>query len=164
MAEYINIEIKGLNETFRKLGALGSHIQRKASVDMTRATSGALALAVRKNCPVKTGNLRASIRSVQTYKRDLHMIHYQVGFTSGKGAKHDGYYAHVVEFGSQPHTIPKSKKPIPMVIGGNVFTGPIRHPGAKPTRFVTRSFEEAYSSAMVKGYKAFEKALVKYSA
>lgn len=162
MPTYINVEVKGLQETFRKLAALGSNIQKKASVDMTRAAASTLARAVRKNCPVRTGTLKKSIRSIRILKSASSTIIYRVGFTSGRNAKYNGWYAQLAEFGALPHTIPKRGEQVPMRVGDTIFMGPIQHPGAQPTRFVTRSFEETYPSSIAKASRAFEKALTKY--
>jgi len=170
MPEYTEITIKGLDETFKKLREYGSVIQQKAAVDMTKAASGVFARAIRKNCPMKTGNLKKSIKSVRILKNVHGIIYYKVGFSSGKKVKHNGYYAPYVEFGSAPHTIPKIGKKmaalgltkIKMKIGKNFFVGPIQHPGSKPTRFVTKSFEESYDKAIKTGQKAFDRALKKY--
>jgi len=160
--EYMTVEVKGLSETFRKLDALGSVIQRKAAVDMTRSASGAFARAVRKNCPVRTGTTKKAIRSTRILKRAMHKVYYRVGFTVGRGAKYDGWKARLLEFGTAPHMIPRKGEPGPMVIGRNIFQGPVTHPGHQPLRFVTRSFEETYPKAIATGQRAFFRSLEKY--
>ena len=161
MAEYIDVEIKGLREINKNLAKLGSNIQKKAAQQMSSATSSSFARTVRKNCPVVTGTLKKSIKSVKR-KADDKGVFYQVGFTTGRKAKYNGYYSHIVEFGAAEHTIPRKGESKLMRVGRNWFTGPIHHPGATPRRFVTRSFEEGQVRALAAGRRAFERALKKY--
>jgi HK97 gp10 family phage protein len=156
MTEYINVDVKGLSDIFKELSKLGSVIQKKAAIDMTRVAANEMRKALRKNTPVVTGTLKKSIRNIRIYRSETDRITYQIGF----GKK--GWYARLVEFGVQPHLIPKSGKASPMRIGQNVFTGPIQHPGFQPRRFVTRTFEENYDNAIKAGESAFKAALTKY--
>jgi len=167
MAGYMNLEVKGLNKTFRALSSLGSYIQKKASVGMTRSTASSLARTVRKNCPVRTGTLKKSVRIKRIKQKRSKKINYIVGFTYGKNVKYDGSHAVMVEFGTGRHFIPRVKKgrapkPVRMRIGNTIITGPIEHPGTKGKRFVTRSFEEGYRNAITLGQRTFDRSIKKY--
>lgn len=175
--DYINVDMRGIDKTMKELTAYGVYAQKKGSVTMTRSAAAEFARAMRANCPVGVrgiegsklradkapGNLKKSIKSVRILRRAQKKIYYRVGFTQGRKYKYDGWYANIVEFGAAPHTIPR-KWPfkIRMRIGDNYFIGPIQHPGMAATRFVTRSFEEAYNIAIMKGQKAFDKTLKKF--
>lgn len=159
--EYIEVDIKGLQDLSRRVDELGKFVKTKCSLEMTKSIGSAFARAVRKNCPVDEEDLKKSIRNARILKNLAGRISYRVGFSTAKGKA--GWRAHLVEFGTAPHLIPKSGRPIPMTIGGNVFMGPIQHPGARPSRFVTRSFEETYGKAIMTGQRAFERIYKKFN-
>lgn len=106
------VKTKGLKELDRRLGGLAATIQLKGAVGMNRAAARVVEREAKKKCPVSTGNLRASIKTFQIEKgeRSGKVTHW-VSHTVGRDAVHDGWYAHIVEFGNihGPYRIPKAK-------------------------------------------------------
>ena len=90
-------------------------------------------LAARSNAPVKTGNLRSSIRATRNWP----------GLPRNAAAViADTDYALAVEKGSKPHTIvPKNASVLrfPSRGGGVVFTHRVEHPGTTANPFMLRA-------------------------
>jgi hypothetical protein len=176
MADYMDVDMKGIGKTMKALEEYGRLAQTKGAINMTRATSNVFKRRTQANCPIGVrgiegsskradkapGNLKRSIKSVRILKRAQKAIYYEVGFTQGRKYKNDGWYANIVEFGAAPHLIPRTGLKIRMRIGDNYFIGPIHHPGHVATRFVTRSFEESYGVAISRGQKAFDRTLKRF--
>lgn len=95
----------------------------------------ALRLAVMAQAPVKTGKLRASIKTTRLWP----------GLPrNGTAVVADTEYALSVENGSQPHVIkPKNASVLrfPSRGGGVVFTHTVNHPGTAPNPFMRRALD-----------------------
>ncbi len=93
--------------------------------------------------PIKTGSLKQSIRVSTRRDRDG-TISASIR-AGGKTKTGDAFYAHMVEFGTQPHFIkPKGKA---LKIGGN-FTGPVHHPGARPKPFMRPALDSKWQESV----------------
>lgn len=164
MADFFTVNVKGLNEINQALKKIGSDSQKQGGVILTRSGARVLKNSAVKECPVKTGNLVKSIRMKRVLKGKAlqGFFQYIVGFTYGKGAKNDGWYARLVEFGTQPHSLRR---------GADVSRGkkqlPPFHPGSRPNPFMRRAFSYAWDKALKIGaedYKKFmEKTIKKHS-
>lgn len=74
------------------------NIQKNVIVGATRAATKPIVTAARNNVPVDTGNLKKSIGVIKRKSRDKTKIRFSV--TPRKGGKNDGFYSHMVEFGT----------------------------------------------------------------
>ena len=134
----IEFSVKGLKEVESALKSLPKKSAKKALRSAVRAGGGVVRKAARANLPASYGTLKKSI-----FVKVFPVRNYSTTALIGPD-KESGWYGHIVERGAEPHEIPKAKgnKKIPMVINGNVFTGPIQHPGVKPIPFMARAFSQ----------------------
>ena len=143
----IEFSVKGLKEVESALKSLPKKSAKKALRSAVRAGGGVVRKAARANLPASYGTLKKSI-----FVKVFPVRNYSTTALIGPD-KESGWYGHIVERGAEPHEIPKTKgnwnflgffgfKKIPMVINGNVFTGPIQHPGVKPIPFMARAFSQ----------------------
>lgn len=96
-----NIDGKSL---LKALSAFPKNIQKNVMTGATRAAANVVRDRARELVPKRTKNLAKSIVSIQQ-KAESGQIKFSV--TPSKGGKHDGWYAHFVEFG----TVKMSAKP-----------------------------------------------------
>lgn len=131
----ITVRIEGLDEC----RAAWSDGVRELGGDIRRGVSEACKVGkrqLRADAPVKSGDLRRSIRG---------------GLTSSQALSAEGEvvaeapYASYVEEGTEPHTIlPRNASALRFEVGGKtVFAKSVNHPGTKPNDFVSRSEELA---------------------
>ena len=100
------------------------------------------------NVPVRTGKLRDSIKiRSRTNKRTGYV---NLIVTAGDRKKGGGgaYYAHMVEFGTNPHEI-RPKRAKSLFVAG-LLRQLVQHPGSKPSAFMRRSFDEGHQPALVR--------------
>ena len=95
----LKFDIKGLAELENMLLRVGpreaARLVKAAVVDMARDVRD----DARDASPEKTGTLRKAIYG-RARKSHLDQFRAVVGITKGRGAKHDAFYWHMVEFGT----------------------------------------------------------------
>lgn len=96
-----NIDGKSL---LKALSAFPKNIQKNVMIGATRAAANVVRDRARELVPKRTKNLSKSIVSIQQ-KAESGQIKFSV--TPSRGGKHDGWYAHFIEFG----TVKMSAKP-----------------------------------------------------
>lgn len=127
----IRLDRANLNRTFRAQG------RREGDAAARQVVNRARVLA-----PVRTGRLRASIRSERRGFFGL-----RLRWTVGS----DVEYASMVNDGTRPHIIrPVRKQALKFRIGGRtVFATVVHHPGTRPRPFLDRALREV---ARARGY------------
>lgn len=98
------------------------------------------------NVPVRTGKLRDSIKIRRRNNRRTGFVNLLI--TAGDRKKGGAFYAHMVEFGTQPHEI-RPRRAKSLFIAG-LLRQVVRHPGAKPSGFMRRAFDEGHQPALVR--------------
>lgn len=98
------------------------------------------------NVPVRTGKLRDSIKIRRRNNRRTGFVNLLI--TAGDRKKGGAFYAHMVEFGTQPHEI-RPRRAKSLFIAG-LLRQVVRHPGAKPSGFMRRAFDEGHAPALVR--------------
>lgn len=97
---------------------------------------------LKRNVPVKTGALRDSIK-YELVKTDRG---YQIKYTAdAQTISNAAYYVDYVDQGTHPHTIiPRDKRALHFFDrnGNERFAQRVNHPGAKASRFSTRSLPD----------------------
>lgn len=91
-------EIRGLAETLKALKQLPINIQNNVMAGTVRAATKPIVKDARANAPQKTKNLKKSIGVVKRKSEDKTKLHFSV--TPRKGKKYNGWYAHLIEFGT----------------------------------------------------------------
>lgn len=105
-----------------------------------RAGAAVYLAEVKQNIPVQQGYLRQSARITTRKSRDGQVS------ASVKVGNHLAFYAHMVEYGTRPHTI--APKRSAMQIGGQFVAGTVEHPGARPRPFMRPAADAQFSAAV----------------
>jgi HK97 gp10 family phage protein len=133
-------EVKGLAELEKFLDALPEKVQVKIARNAMSAGARVIRDEAKRLAPVKTGALRSSVR-VSTRQQ----INGQITATiraGGKTKTGDAFYAHFVEYGTEPHAIkPRPKGLFKVLKIGGVFVRSVNHPGAKARPFMRPAFD-----------------------
>ena len=130
------LEVKGLADLQRALQDLPVKIERNVMRGAVNAGGQVFRKEARANVPVKSGDLRNSIRvSVR--------VSTKAGRVDGtvKAGDRKAFYAHMVEFGTQRHVI-KARKGGMLNIGGRLVSQ-VDHPGARAKPFMRPAFDKA---------------------
>ena len=159
--------IKGLNQLLKNMADLPDRLKGDAFIAGTRSAAAVIAREARRLVPVGRGQDTANT-GVKSKKKRIHLrdtikvrksyakygkINYQVH--AGKGLR----YAHLVEFGSAPHSIaPRLKKA--MILLGR-FSSSANHPGSKARPFMRPALDNKYRQAIDKFGQATDKAIKK---
>lgn len=97
------VTVKGVDELLKALKQFPQNIQKNVLKGAVRAGAASLVKEAKANVPVDTGNLKESIGIVAVKSKKPQYIQFKV--TTRKG---DGWYAHMVEFG----TLGKREEPL----------------------------------------------------
>ena len=115
-------------------GGIGPVMERmkRAMEGLIRRTADLAETEMRRRAPVRTGELRRSIKK----RIDVPNLSAEIG----PGVK----YAIFVEMGTRPHVIrPVRARALRFEVGGEVvFAAYVHHPGTKPQPFVRGTAEE----------------------
>lgn len=146
------IKVEGLKELNKALKQLGPRAARNALRASIRAGGRVVVSDARKRLPPQYDTLKRSLSVKVNRQRSPYEITAEVGPTTGKSAKYDGWYAHLVEFGVAPHEItPKTKQVMVDAATsgrsgatqfGTVFGKKVQHPGVPAKPFLTPAFEQ----------------------
>lgn len=155
--------LKNLEKNLKKLELKQAKNVLRASI---RAGGRVVVKAARNNLPGNYIVLRKSLTVKVKRQRSPVFIVAQVGTTTGKNARYDGYYANMVEFGTDPHVIPRkrgsksSKVNKILKFNDNVYRTSINHPGTPARPFLRPAFdnnirqiEKAFAAKMWEGIK-----------
>lgn len=138
------LEVKGLVDLQRALQDLPVKIERNVMRGAVNAGGQVFRKEARANVPVKSGDLRNSIRvSVR--------VSAKAGVIDGtvKAGDRKAFYAHMVEFGTQRHVI-KARKGGMLNINGRLVSQ-VDHPGARAKPFMRPAFDKA-GQASIKAF------------
>ena len=159
--------VKGLDELLDNLKNLPEKMHNNVFRAAVRGGAREYIKASKQNLSGRYDTLKRSLK-IKSKRAGRGRIHLTVHPERGRSAKYDAWYAHIVEFGTYKHPggypIPK-KGTTPMPIGANaVFSKIRRHPGLRPTRFMSRAIREERRiiEGMLKaGRKNFDKQVKK---
>ena len=133
------VKIEGLETLYKQLLDLPAKIEQNLVRDALRAGEKVFLDAAKSYVPVKSGDLRNSLRIVTGTEKG------QVTSALIAGDK-KAFYAHMVEFGTSAHLIkPKNKKSL--LIGGK-FAASADNPGAIEKPFMRPAFDAGYSESL----------------
>lgn len=141
-----NVEIKGGAELAAALREFPVKFEVQVMGAALREGAKEIETRAKQHVPVRTGKLRDSIKIRRRTAKARGFINLQV--VAGDRKKGGAFYAHMVEFGTQPHEIrPKNAKSL--FVSG-LLRQVVQHPGAKPSAFMRRSFDEGNQPALVR--------------
>jgi HK97 gp10 family phage protein len=150
MPDFISVEVTGLKQMSERLRKLPLEIQKDGMKTALRAGADVIADEARRLVPIKRGKLYRSIR--ESVKTDVDVSESEATIGAGKGAAH----AHLVEFGTQPHTITtKAKRILAALAPGaltakafQVFGVKVQHPGARRRPFMRPAYDTKKEEAL----------------
>ena len=155
MAEEVTVKLLGFKELDDALQNLDMELAKKIVRKGCREGAKVIQQAAIRNAPEDTGTLKANI-VVRLKKVAGRSVTYNIENTK------KAWYAHLVEWGTQKHLIPK--RVVRVEQGGKVlffrqskrgmgkrgFAKQVEHPGTKGKRFMTRAFDESKDAAVEK--------------
>ncbi|MEB4590494.1 HK97-gp10 family putative phage morphogenesis protein [Candidatus Thiothrix sp. Deng01] len=135
----IDIEIQGDRALTQALDGLQAKISKRIVRQSARAGAAVFAKRARALAPRDTSQLSKSIRTKQKPFAN------RMGFNTWVYVDSRAWYAHMVEFGTQPHAIqPRNKKALSF--GGKMYRG-VMHPGAAAKPFMRPAANEGAAEA-----------------
>jgi HK97 gp10 family phage protein len=150
----LDVKFAGLQQLDEALKGLSDKLQRNVLRAALRAGAKEIADEAKRLVPVKSGRLRDTIRVTSRIVRGVPTAKVVVGGKS-KGTKKGAFYAPMIEFGTQPHTI-RSRSGSPLRFNG-VKVLQVRHPGAKKKPFM-RPASDSRSGAAVQRFSDYVRA------
>ena len=125
-------KLEGFAEFDTMLKELGPKLARQAAGNALRAGARVIRDEAKLRVPVATGDLKRSIKVRTSTPRDTRQRRVNVGVFGTEGP-----LAHLVEFGSAPHTIEaKPGKVLADSKTRKVFGRKVSHPGTPPKPFL----------------------------
>lgn len=144
----MSIELVGKKQIAKKLKALSG----KAAGSIARRSGSAGARVIRnearRQVPEDSGNLKKAINVRVKQFRNKSGFHFYIAVDRGGKAKYDGWYAHFIEYGVQPHEIKPSKKAIKLNVSGDVLRAYANHPGIPAQPFMRPAFDSKRNEAV----------------
>ena len=153
MAGEFTMKLDGDKSLIKAIRTLEFKAQKTVLRKATAASAAPIRKAMKKNAPVETGTLKKSIRTkTKTYKNGTVVAitgaRDNTQTVNGK-PRNPGKYAHLVEFGTAPHTIRS------VVIDGKFFPV-VKHPGSPAKPFMRQAWQSQNRPALTKfGEKAW---------
>lgn len=141
MTDSITLQIEGLAQLKLDMALAAAKIQGEVMQSAANGGAQEILKMARNNLPASHKTLKRSLVKKKIPTRRKHYIKYTIGPTTGKNAKFDGWYAHIVENGAKEHELsPKTKKALKF---GEVIVKRVpRHPGVRATKFMARAFNQ----------------------
>lgn len=149
---YAKFAIPGSEVVLKRIHALGE-VGAKYAADALREAAAPIVSDAQANVPVRYGLLKKSLGVlIRRYNRGLRVVAVigpRTGFagTDRRGRIDPALYGHLVEWGTRPHAVGKGSKiaresraRFAWRNTGLKQSGR-RHPGARPSRFLTRAFD-----------------------
>lgn len=150
----MDVKQKGFDELNDAMKRLPSRMQKNVLRSALGAAGTVVVKEARNNLPGGMTTLRKALRTKHR-RGDRTLAQLNVGWTKGRGAKHDAWYGHFFERGADAHDIsPKNRKMLRFIgnEGEQVFTvKTVTHPGIGAIHFL----ERAYTSTKQKQLDAF---------
>lgn len=125
---HITCKTKGVKEVVTKIGKYDAETTKKVS-DVVNGSLKNIAKGARQRLPTsKSGNLRKGLKKSFAKKNITGYV------------KETAPHAHLIEFGTKPHSLDKGTKRKVMVINGNPISGNVMHPGSKAKPFMQPAY------------------------
>lgn len=132
--------IRGGRQLNELLQTLPTKVERNILRAALRAGAAVILPEVQSRIPAATGQLRASARITTRYRKGQVSASVKVG-------NFLAWYAHLVEFGTRPHTI-RPKNPGGTLRFGGITTREVQHPGTRARPFMRPAADAATPEAL----------------
>lgn len=131
--------IKGGRELQEVLNTLPAKVEKNIMRAALRQGANIIRDAAREKAPKDTGALRKSIKVSTTGKRGEVIARIRAG-------DNKAYYAHMVEYGTAPHSITVGQDGTALAVPGNPVRS-VNHPGAAPKPYMRPAIDENVEAA-----------------
>jgi HK97 gp10 family phage protein len=151
MANLVNIS--GGKQLAEFLNQLPLKIERNIMRSALRAGASVIAKEAKVNAPIKSGNLKKSIRTGSNSKKGYVEAYVAAGGKKSKDGKlkKGAFYAQFIEYGTAAHLIkPKNKKKLSFIAkdGNRVNTFSVNHPGLQAKPFMRPALDSKGTQAV----------------
>jgi len=141
------IRVKGARAMATLLNKLPKRITKKILKKVLKMAAKPMIITARAKVPKDFRTLEKSIGSsfIRISQPRKEII--KVGPRTGKKARHNGWYGHLVEFGTQSHTI--KADPLAFSVNGDlIFTNEVTIPSIARQPFMRPAFDATSSKAL----------------
>ena len=177
MTDFLEMQFSGLEDLQEDLKTLSTALQDKAVTSALKAGANPIAQKMRALAPddSRTAGTRLgravnitmaknnSKVSTGLGRRSVSLAQGEQGIVVGPNKKVDGkpyqWLATILEGGTKPHTLGKPGRFIR--VGGTYVWGRVKHPGTRPTMWMSKSFEGADEAFQTNFYNGLAKFLDK---
>lgn len=163
MAEF-ELDVKGFEQLERNLKKLDQNNMLATFRASVRASGRVIVKAARNNLPANYNTLRKALTVKPRRQRSINELKVNVGPTTGKNARYNGWYGHFVEYGITPHDIPskkkrnlKNRKNKKILKFNDGFYSSVKHKGVKAHPFLRPAVDQNLGAVQ----KAYVKTLMK---
>lgn len=147
------VKLAGAKDLVKKLESLGVKAGKDKKQVILKAAEVVRA-AAENNAPVDTGNLKENIVT-EILAETKNAIDVAVG-PAGQGI---AFYGLFIEFGADPHWIPREKGNVVLRIGNRLVRTTVKHPGLQSQPFLRPAFDENIEQAVNEGAAEVKKSL-----
>lgn len=154
-----DVELKGMAELAEVLKGFSARAQRLILRGASRAMAAEARKRARELVPTKTGALQKSIRVSQPRGRERANAERQgLTYSSLKaGGTDEVWYAHLVEFGTEPHSLAPGAR---LKDNFRQDKGP-KHPGTQPVAYMRRALDESQKEAIAAAARYIARRMVR---
>ena len=140
------VSIQGLAELERFMAQFPEKIQARVARNAMAAGARVIRDEAKKIVPVRTGALRRSIRSGSKRERDGMVTATIRAGRRGKKTDNTPFYAHMVEYGTKPHSIaPKNRKALKI---GDRYASSAVIPTVRPKPYMRPALDGKWRQAV----------------
>lgn len=144
-------DIKGFKELSAKMNKIEQQLASKILKAGARKFATEVKKQAKRNAPVKSGNLKKTMRHQVRQNKKHGMVIAKVG--PDKSA----WYGNIIQHGARKHKI-KAKKAKTLAFGG-ARAKSVNHPGIKKNQFLSKAFEQKRRPALKEAGKVIFKLL-----
>jgi HK97 gp10 family phage protein len=136
-----NVQMTGMAELAETLKEFPVKLEVQVMASALRGGAKVVQQQAISNVPVRSGDLRDSIKIKRRTNKKSGFLNLQVTAGNKKA-----WYAHIVEFGSKAHVIRASKQKSLLI--STVLREVVHHPGSSPSGFMRRAFDQTANGAI----------------
>ena len=154
MAYQRTATVLGPDELDRELRALGIRGAKKKK-EVTLGAAKIIREAAVENAPQKTGNLKREIITDVLFEDEN-------SIAVGVGPRQQGwaFYGLFLEFGADPHWIPRERGNIVLRIGRRLIGATVRHPGLPERPWLRPAFDNNIDEALAEAARVAREEIV----
>ena len=149
----VNASFTGFREANRQIDKIIAQVERRGNRRALNKASRPIIKGARRKVRRRHGDLRKSLGNVIRMEKKTGAIISIIGPRRGRKRVVDGKpvdpanYAHLVEYGTQPHEIKPRNPAGALPVGNDQFAGTVQHPGTPAAPFLRPAYDENKNEA-----------------